>query len=231
VTSLDGSVAERTPWQISDAVLAIVMGLLAAVLASAVVGAEPSAREVFGVVVPAQSLATLGTIALLSRARHDWRQALNVQWAMGDLMGLLVGAGLQVGLSIVAYAVIVGVFGGEAPTQDVVEAASDAIGASERLLVVLGVVIVGPVVEELVFRGVLLSVLRRRQSEWRAVLVSSGAFAALHLIDPNAALAVPFLFAAGIVMGRAVITTGRLGRAVAIHAGFNLVSVIALFST
>jgi membrane protease YdiL (CAAX protease family) len=78
---------------------------------------------------------------------------------------------------------------------------------------------------------VLLGALRRHRSDASSILISSAAFAALHLLDPNAILAVPFLFVVGVVMGRAVVRTGRLGRAIAIHSGFNLVSVVALFAT
>ena len=64
-----------------------------------------------------------------------------------------------------------------------------------------------------------------------ALVVSAVAFAAFHLLDPNAFLAVPPLFVLGLVMGRQVIQTGRVTRAVFTHMGFNLVSVIALFAT
>jgi len=228
VTSPTGSPTELRPWSGRDALLAVLAGLAGASVASVAVGRDPSALQLFGLVVPAQAAGTLIAVALLVRVRPDWRSALSVRGRWGDVSGLLVGAGLQIGVAAVAYWVVVSVFGGEFPTQEVVEAADMAVGGLEIALVVIGVVVLGPLAEELVFRGILLGALRRRRSDWAAILWSSAAFASLHLIDPNAWFAVPFLFVAGVVMGRAVVNTGRIARAIAIHAGFNLVSVLAL---
>ena len=61
-----------------------------------------------------------------------------------------------------------------------------------------------------------------------AVVGSAGAFALIHLLDPNLLLAMPVFFVLGWVLARATIRTGRLGRAMTIHAGFNLVTVVAV---
>ena len=89
--------------------------------------------------------------------------------------------------------------------------------------------ILGPLSEELVFRGALLSALLRDHGRTWAIYGSSGAFAAIHLLDPQAILVVPVLFVVGIVLARQAIKTGRLGRPFLTHAGFSLLSVIALF--
>jgi len=94
---------------------------------------------------------------------------------------------------------------------------------------VVTAVVLAPVAEELVFRGILLRSLARRFSPWAAAFGSAGAFALGHLLDPNAALAVPALFVAGLVLARQVLVSGRLGGAIAMHAGFNLLSVLLLF--
>jgi membrane protease YdiL (CAAX protease family) len=193
-------------------------------------GGEATTLELFGLMVPAQTGGTLGAVAVLARRRTEWRTALLVQIDRRDVMGLLVGGGLQLSLTIVAYWLLVVLLGGDAPSQEMVEAVSDVIGGGERVLVVLGVAFLAPISEELVFRGILLAALRRTRGDRFAVFGSATAFAMLHLLDPNAILAIPFLFVVGVVAGRAVITTGRLGRAVAIHAGFNLVTVLALFA-
>lgn len=230
MTSQHESAVEPAPWRPRDAGFAVAVGLLASVVVLAVIGRDVDAIEIFGFVVPAQAGATILAVAWLAGRRADWRSALSGRVERSDSVGLLVGAGLQLILSLVAYLIVVEVFGGEAPTQEVVDAVAGAIGPAERVLVVIGVVMLGPVAEELVFRGVLLGALRRTRGDRFAVVGSAAGFALLHLLDPAALLAVPFLFVVGVVAGRAVITTGRLGRAVAIHAGFNLVTVVALFS-
>ena len=230
MTSPPGSEAKGSPWRPRDAAVAILAGFAASVSVLVLLGGEADTIQLFGLVVPAQSAGTMAVVWGLSRRRADWRRALSASIAGKDAWGVLTGAGLQVGLSMTAYWLIVGLLGGEAPTQDVVEAVADATGNGERLLVFIGVVLLAPVAEEVVFRGVLLGALRRTRSERFAVVTSAAVFASIHLLDPNAVLAVPFLFVIGIVTGRAVVKTGRLGRAVAIHAGFNAVTTLALFA-
>ncbi len=230
MTSQRGSAAERLPWRPRDATVAVTAGIAASVLVLALLGGEADPLRLFGLVVPAQSAATIAAIGVLSKRRTEWRQALSASIVGRDAWGLLVGAGLQVGLGLIAYLVVVGLLGGEAPTQEVVEAAAEAVRPLERWMMVLGVVLLAPISEELVFRGVLLGALRRTRTDRYAVVVSAAVFAGIHLLDPNAVLAVPFLFVTGIVLGRSVIVTGRLGRAVAIHAGFNGVTVLALLA-
>ena len=225
-----GDAATTRQWRPRDAGLAVFVGLLASVVAVVALGGDADTLQLFGVVVPAQSLATLLVLALLSRRRPPWRTAVRATIELSDVAGLLIGAGLQFALSILAYWLVVGLFGGEAPTQEVVEAAAGAISPAERLVVLFGVGVLAPVSEEFVFRGVLLSAWRRTRGDRFAVVASAATFAGLHLIDPNAILAVPFLFVVGIVAARSVVRTGRLGRAVMIHIGFNLVTVIALFT-
>ncbi len=231
MTSPHVSVAEPAPWRPRDAVIAVVAGFVASVVVLVLLGGEADPIELFGLVVPAQSAGTIAAIWGLSKRRTDWRMALSASIAPSDAWGILIGIGLQLGLSLIAFLVIVGLLGGDAPTQEVVEAAADAIGQGERIFVFVGVVLLAPISEELVFRGVLLGALRRTRSDRFAVITSAGVFAGIHLLDPNAVLAVPFLFVAGIVMGRAVIQSGRLGRSIAIHAGFNGVTVLVLFAS
>ena len=230
MTSRRGLEAERSPWRPRDAAVAVLAGFAASIIVLVLLGGEADAIQLFGLVVPAQSAGTIAAVWGLAKRRTDWRGALSVSIVGKDAWGLLTGAGLQLGLSLIAYWVIVGLLGGEAPTQDVVEAVADAIGQGERLLVFIGVVLLAPVSEEVVFRGVLLGALRRTRSERFALVMSAAVFAGVHLLDPNAVLAVPFLFVIGIVTGRAVVVTGRLGRAIAIHAGFNAVTVLAIFA-
>lgn len=211
-------------WSIGDAFWAFGAGILGAIIAIVFVGDTPTNRELFGIVVPAQMVAMILVIVLLSPTRRD----LALRFEMTDSMGLLVGAGLQLGLSIVMAIVVTVVFGGDAPTQDIVEAAGDALGAGELGLVVLGAVILAPLAEELLFRGVLLSALRHRWSDKVAYWASAATFALVHLMDPNSILTVPVLFVVGLVLARQVLDTGRLGKPILTHAGFNLISIIAL---
>ena len=91
-------------------------------------------------------------------------------------------------------------------------------------------VLLAPISEELVFRGVLLAAVARRLSARWAAVVTAAAFALTHLaLDFDSTTAVPALFVMGWVLAAAVQRSGRLAPAVAAHLGFNLVGVLALF--
>jgi membrane protease YdiL (CAAX protease family) len=229
--SRDDTPHERKPWRLRDAAAALGGGVLAAIIAFLVVDpASADATAVFGVLVPAQSLGMLATVAFLARRRQPWREALRWSVNRSDWLGLLIGAGLQVALALVAATLLEVVLRRELPTQEVVEAVGSAAGTLDWALVVLGVVVLAPIAEEIVFRGVVLRALERTRGRRIAVYGSASLFALIHLLDPNAVVAVPFLFVLGVILGNEVIRTGRLGRAVTIHAGFNLVTVLALMA-
>jgi membrane protease YdiL (CAAX protease family) len=221
-------------WRVGDAIVAVLAGLVTGAAAQALLGFdELTVMGVFGVVIPAQSLGTLLALAAIVRARSlDAAGSLGLTAEPRDLTGLLVGAGLQVLLTSITGIVLqlleqAGV--GEVPEQEVVQLAGDALSAAERTVVMIGSVVLAPLVEELVFRGVLLRAVLARWGERAAVYATAGVFGAFHLVDPNAVVAVPALVIVGIVLARQVIRTGRLARAFLTHVGFNLVSIVALF--
>ena len=220
------------PWRIRDAVVALVAGV-----AASVVGALPlfedgiSVREAFTVVLPLQSMGTMAAAWWMARRRGGLRAALGLKWRWSDLVGFAVGAGIQVALAAVALAVVETFFNGEVPGRpELVTAADETVGLGLKLLVVLGLVVIGPLAEEVVFRGMLLSALLPAGRR-RAVIITSVVFALIHLVDPAAAFSVPFLFVLALVLANERLRTGALGRPIAIHAGFNAVTVIALLAS
>ncbi|MDX1689983.1 MAG: type II CAAX endopeptidase family protein [Acidimicrobiia bacterium] len=219
---------ELQPWKVSDAVWVFFAGFAGAVIAAAFVSSDGiTTREVFAALVPGQMGATILAVVVISPRREQ----LPLRFASRDSLGLLVGAGLQLGLSLVMGVLITLFFGDDAPTQEIVDQATEALGAGEVGLVVLGAGLLAPLAEELLFRGVLLQALLRRWNERVAYWGSAGAFAVVHLLDPNAILTVPTLFIVGLVLARQALDTGRLGKPILTHVGFNLISVIAIFVT
>ena len=100
-----------------------------------------------------------------------------------------------------------------------------------RILVVAGTVIVGPLFEELLFRGLIQTTMRSFLFEagnraWLAILFSSGFFMIMHE-DPGHW---PALFVLGVCMGYAYEKSGSLWRPIFIHAIFNATAVIATLS-
>ena len=97
------------------------------------------------------------------------------------------------------------------------------LGGLWRVLMVLSAVVLAPVAEELFFRGLVQSMLRRYLgSPWAAILGASVLFALVHASNPHT---MPALLPLGVVMGYNYERCGRLYPAILIHAVFNAVFV------
>jgi membrane protease YdiL (CAAX protease family) len=98
----------------------------------------------------------------------------------------------------------------------------DVKAMPQRVAIVIGAGMIGPFVEELLFRGGILRGLLRRQSATRTVIAIAVFFALAHREPRN------FLpdFVGGLVMGVARVASGSLFPAIAVHAAFNTTSVV-----
>jgi membrane protease YdiL (CAAX protease family) len=97
----------------------------------------------------------------------------------------------------------------------------------------LTIVLLAPLTEELLFRGALLRSLLRRVTPTAAVLVSAVVFGLVHALgDPSIGtmIALPAIILLGVVSGYQAARTGNLTRSILLHVGFNLLSVVFLFT-
>ncbi len=92
-------------------------------------------------------------------------------------------------------------------------------------LLLVAVVVMGPVVEELVFRGYLQSALAEKMPPWVAVALSSLVFGAFHLELG----AFPLLVLAGAGMGAVYQITGALWPAILMHMVSNGLSAFLIY--
>lgn len=92
-------------------------------------------------------------------------------------------------------------------------------------LVMLTAVVMAPLAEEILFRGVLLGWLKRVTGAWPAIAVSSAVFAAAHFDTWPAPLG---LFPLAVILGYLYHRTQSLVAPVVVHAGFNGLSVLML---
>ncbi|MSP25328.1 MAG: CPBP family intramembrane metalloprotease [Myxococcales bacterium] len=97
---------------------------------------------------------------------------------------------------------------------------------SRRIAMAVAIVIVGPVIEELFFRGAILGPLARRQRSVAAIAMSALLFAFVHP-EPRS---MPPIFLMGLLLGYLRASTGSILPSIAMHVGFNLVPFIELFS-
>ncbi len=94
--------------------------------------------------------------------------------------------------------------------------------------VVLAILVMGvlaPLVEELVFRGLLYGYVEGRFGAMAALIVSSLAFAAAHVEPIHVALVLPI----GVLLGWTRMRTGSLWPAIAAHVANNAVAVLASY--
>ncbi|MBN2847917.1 MAG: CPBP family intramembrane metalloprotease [Coriobacteriia bacterium] len=98
-------------------------------------------------------------------------------------------------------------------------------GGAGFMLAVLMVVLIGPTVEELVFRGALQEGLAARFGVWPAIVVQAALFAAFHrswwLLVPT--------FILGVVLGYLAERRDSLWPPIALHALYNAITVVAAF--
>ena len=98
-----------------------------------------------------------------------------------------------------------------------------ALGPAWQVMTVLSAVVLAPLAEEIFFRGLVQSMLRRYTGQpWVAVVATSAAFAAIHFSTPQH---MPALFALSLVLGYNYERTGRLVSAISIHMLFNAISI------
>lgn len=220
-------------WGVPDALLAVAvvpLSLLASVLLLSLLPDVPTAAAVTG------ATALLGLAALLA-VRRPARQSGGLERALGFAPPLWSDTGLIVRWSLLLLlvqsgAVVLARLAVPALRNVPVENAGFLRDQGPGALVLLAVaaVLVAPVLEELLFRGVVLHGLMLRTGFWPAAVVSSVCFGALHATAVGLE-GLPIVLATGVFgLGLCVLTrrTGRLGPAIGVHALRNALAVAAV---
>jgi len=179
---------------------------------------------------------TFTALAMLVISRVRGRDFRRLRFAVEPRDGwmLLVGAGLQLLLAVLflPLATLVGL---DSEPQSLVTEIASTRGAGQRVALLLLVGLIGPILEELMFRGMLVDTLVARFRAKGVVFGSAAVFAAFHLIGistvqplESGVVLVPQLFIFGVVLAYLRIMRERLGPAIFAHAGFNLLSLSIL---
>lgn len=164
---------------------------------------------------------------LTSRAHGsgDAAKDLAVRARLVDLIGIPIGVLAQVALVPLVYVPLRGIWPDTFDDRALAETAKDLVDRSNGALIVLLFLLVAfgaPIVEEIVYRGLLQRPLLGRLPAPLVVVMVAGVFAIIHFRPVE----YPGLFAAGLVFGICAWRTGRLGMAVAAHIGFNLAGLV-----
>ncbi|HUU54461.1 MAG TPA: type II CAAX endopeptidase family protein [Armatimonadota bacterium] len=186
-------------------------------------GGDPSVPLVLAPTVAAEALA-IGWVWIASgfRARFGW--ALSAAWRH---LPIGVGAAGAAVLPVLGIYTLFQSWLGKSPADDPIVpllVAPDTLPT--KALLVVGIGLVGPMLEETLFRGILFGALRRQSSFWPAAAASSALFALAHLNPAGLAA----YFALGLVFAYLVERTRSLVTPWAAHAAFNLFNLAMLLS-
>ena len=101
---------------------------------------------------------------------------------------------------------------------------ADKAGGFDTVLLVVVVVVGAPLIEELVYRGLLQRSLSVTVGASSGLLLTSILFSLIHFSP----IEYPGLLVAGLVFGACVTLTGRLGPAIVTHAAFNAAGLVTV---
>ena len=107
---------------------------------------------------------------------------------------------------------------------------SELLFGSEILLTFVGLAIVAPIIEEIIFRGYFYAKLRQRHKFWPAFGISGSIFTVIHIFSQGI-IPLPFIFVAAFFMTRAFEKTRNLWISIIIHFLHNAHIFLFLYLT
>lgn len=223
------------------ALLGFLVGSLAAVPVLLVFG-ETSEGGASGISELAQGIVVdavlVGTLWLWLRARHrGWRAALRLVPAAKVGREVVIGAALGVAVRIVAgiaAAIVIAILAAATGEEVAVpEQVTSDLRGYQLVVFALFAVVVAPVTEEFLFRGVLFRSVRDRYGVWPGAIASALVFGVIHYVPgpwpDNLALQITMVVTG---LGLAWVYEWRktLLAPVVGHAAFNLIAVAVIVS-
>lgn len=232
----------KAGWKWHDALRVLLAGLVGGVVVGALIGFgmdidTTTTDFVFWVFLPAQNLIHIGAMAFIARTRGfpNLSVALDFRVDPKQIRWVLAGAVLSIPLAWLSggLRILLGIE--EESSQAIVERVIDTRGTATMVAVALGVVVMGPVAEEMIHRGLIFRYLRDRgRSRTFTILITALVFSLIHLMDPSlynpaGAVTLAVLFVFGIFLGYIRDQNGDLGAPIFVHSGFNLLTLIVLY--
>lgn len=192
--------------------------------------------DTLAILLPAQLLGNIAVLAILVKVlKLPFERGLGFDLRPRDGWFVLVGVALSFAVTLAVT-----------PLADALDATEDPQGMGALMETLdpglavfvsfLAIVVVTPMVEEVLFRGILQRALRRWLSRWPTIVLTAIVFALFHVLGvasdnfvADATVTVVSILGVGLLLSWLVERDHRLGRAIAVHTGFNLVAFIALF--
>jgi membrane protease YdiL (CAAX protease family) len=218
-------------WSVVDFILIWLAGQLGAA-AAVVIGSALNVESTFLSTLVGQYVGIIGVLWILSRSKEDPELGFSIQGGDFGYIGLGLVLQLMASLAVLPLANLL--FPDGPPRQNVTQGLLNADTLGLQVILVFAYVVVGPIAEELMYRGVLLRALRSRR-KWTAIVVSSLVFAAVHLpglpsneIWSSVVVFLVPIFGLGVLLAWLTLRHGRLGPAIFLHSGWNLLAAFVL---
>lgn len=222
----------QSEWRPRDFLIAMAGGFLGVVVAGLPVVATGGGSEdliVLGII--GQFSGHMAAVWWLARTRGGVA-SLGFQVEPWDVFYLFVGIGLQVILPLL-IAPLAALLGDGQTGQEVTDQIRLLGGTVARVVMAGVLTVLGPIAEELMFRGILFKSLSAGGIR-RASLITAACFSGYHLFGltgdllTGVILLFPMFLLVGLLLARVTVRRGRLGPAIFIHSGFNLLAVVVL---
>lgn len=211
--------------------LAVAVLLVYPALPVALAAGPPRANRLVDLVV-------LSAPLVLAVAVAGWLAADGIARATGIRSWQLIDPVLGVLVALVLRAIVELAAPTRATLRGPLETEGTPDAAGGALVLVVGLILVSPVVEELFFRGLLLRALEdslagvgRVIAVLAALLISTAAFVVLHIVTWQGGAPLGLLVgtvSVGVGCGILTIATRRLGAAVVTHVTYNAIGVALL---
>ncbi len=223
-------------WTVFDAVGLVLWTIVAQVLVSLVLTPFHDGAGTGSVAFNAVGLTLVEVVTLAGaygwlRGRHVWSWRV---WGPVRPAWRHAAIGVGIGLSGFVLAVILPellrqAFDIPAPTdrQVALDLVTEGQGVALAALVVV-LVVLAPIIEELIFRGLLFQSIRAKLGLWPGLGLSSLTFAFLHLELFDQPIALAALLVLAVWLAAAFHKTGSLVVPIVAHATFNAINVAAL---
>lgn len=161
-----------------------------------------------------------GVWFLYKKVSHD----LPVQWTSKDIMKDI---GLFLAMRILVTLISISFISGQTKNDTAIASFIPKDKSSLYfILFVLILMFVGPILEELVFRGILINLFFKDQFKWLAILVSGLVFSSMHLSDSVASFLLYFLM--GAIFAFAYTRKRNIRDSILIHILNNMLAAYAL---
>lgn len=228
-----GSQPVVRPWSLVDFALVWLGGLVGTGVFLAVGLLFENSDWVIVLGLAGQYIGNLGVLWIIRARKED--PALGFAIEPRDTLYIGLGLILQIALALAFLPLAELLFPDGRPPQQVAEAIAEADAATLiQVSLVLAAVVLAPVTEELVFRGVLIRALEHRSKTF-IIVTTAAVFSLVHVLGldterllASAAVVLPPIFILGAILAWLTLRTGRLGPAIFLHSGWNLLAALVL---